>query len=139
MICSADGKLTYATTVPDTITSWVVSAFALSQETGLGVADTTKVRDGQFDGVNVQHIFQLRVFRPFFVRLNLPYSVKRSEKLALQALIFNYEEEPQTVTLTLKHNSSAGFEFVKKDGSILTGSEQTNNYNARQILVGNMI
>lgn len=32
---------TLETTVPDTITSWVLSAFAVSPETGLGIASST--------------------------------------------------------------------------------------------------
>ena len=37
------------------------------------------------------------MFRPFFIRLDLPYSVKRGEKLALQVLVFNYMESEQDV------------------------------------------
>lgn len=38
---SADGSVTVTTTMPDTITSWVASAFAVSSTTGIGVAPTT--------------------------------------------------------------------------------------------------
>jgi len=38
---SADGKVILQTNVPDTITSWVASAFAISDVTGLGVASST--------------------------------------------------------------------------------------------------
>jgi CD109 antigen len=58
----------------------------------------------------------LKVFRPFFIRLNLPYSVKRGEKFALQVLVFNYLESEQDVTVVLKHTESSGFEFLQKDG-----------------------
>ncbi|KIH64670.1 a-macroglobulin complement component [Ancylostoma duodenale] len=88
---------------PDTITSWVASAFAINDNSGLGVAPTTS---------------KLRVFRPFFIRLNLPYSVKRGEKFALQVLVFNYMEKEQDVTVTLKHDDGSGFDFLNKDGSI---------------------
>lgn len=72
----------HKTTVPDTITSWITSAFAMNEAEGLGVAPTTA---------------KLEVFRPFFIRLNLPYSVKRGENLALQVLVFNYMPEAQWV------------------------------------------
>lgn len=42
-------------------------------------------------------LFQLEVFRPFFIRLDLPYSVKRGEKLALPVVAFNYLETDQKV------------------------------------------
>uniref|UniRef100_A0A914N3M6 Alpha-2-macroglobulin domain-containing protein n=1 Tax=Meloidogyne incognita TaxID=6306 RepID=A0A914N3M6_MELIC len=74
------GEAVYETTVPDTITSWICSAFAINEENGLGLAPSQ---------------LKLRVFRPFFLRLELPYSVKRGEKMALQVLIFNYLETEQ--------------------------------------------
>ena len=64
---------------------------------------------------------KLKVFRPFFVRLNLPYSVKRGEKFALQVLVFNYMENEQDVTVMLKHDDNSGFNFLQKDGSIKKG------------------
>lgn len=39
------------------------------------------------------------MFRPFFIRLNLPYSVKRGEQFALQVLVFNYLEDEQEVRI----------------------------------------
>ena len=35
---SADGQTTMTATIPDTITSWVLSAFAINPDVGLGVA-----------------------------------------------------------------------------------------------------
>ncbi|ETN82754.1 a-macroglobulin complement component [Necator americanus] len=100
---SSNGEAVYQSMAPDTITSWVASAFAINDNSGLGVAPTTS---------------KLRVFRPFFIRLNLPYSVKRGEKFALQVLVFNYMEKEQDVTVTLKHDDGSGFDFLNKDGSI---------------------
>ena len=45
--------------------------------------------------------FQLTVFKPFFVSLNLPYSVVRGEQLVLQAIVFNYMNKDTDVTVTL--------------------------------------
>ena len=41
LLYSADGRVTINTTIPDTITSWVASAFAVNSQTGLGVSPTT--------------------------------------------------------------------------------------------------
>lgn len=103
LIFSNAGEVTYEAKAPDTITSWIASAFAINDQSGLGVAPSTA---------------KLKVFRPFFVRLNLPYSVKRGEKFALQVLVFNYLENEQDVTVMLKHHDEAGFSFLQKDGSI---------------------
>ncbi|KAK7473608.1 hypothetical protein BaRGS_00035155 [Batillaria attramentaria] len=72
--------------MPDSITSWVASAFAVSSSTGFGVARDTAT---------------VRVFRPFFVSLNLPYSVIRGEHVILQAIVFNYMQQDQDVRVTL--------------------------------------
>lgn len=37
----SDGQVQISTTVPDTITSWIASAFAINSASGLGIADTT--------------------------------------------------------------------------------------------------
>lgn len=39
--CRADGTVNISTTVPDTITSWIASAFAVNSVSGLGVSPTT--------------------------------------------------------------------------------------------------
>uniref|UniRef100_A0A914ZVE4 TEP1-F n=1 Tax=Parascaris univalens TaxID=6257 RepID=A0A914ZVE4_PARUN len=122
-IANGTGEAIYEATAPDTITSWVASAFAISDETGLGVAPTTS---------------KLTIFRPFFIRLNLPYSVKRGEKFALQVLVFNYMDTEQDVTVTLKHDDGAGFDFLQKDGTSkkpLSKDSKSKNYNMRLISV----
>ncbi|KAE9548744.1 hypothetical protein FO519_008047, partial [Halicephalobus sp. NKZ332] len=113
------GEVVFEAKAPDTITSWVASAFAVNDNSGLGVAPTTT---------------KLKVFRPFFVRLNLPYSVKRGEKFALQVLVFNYMENEQDVTVMLKHDENSGFNFLQKDGSIKKG-KQDKKYNVRLVSV----
>lgn len=37
-IFSANGEVVYKADVPDTITSWIASAFAVNENSGLGVA-----------------------------------------------------------------------------------------------------
>ncbi|XP_034235917.1 pregnancy zone protein-like isoform X2 [Thrips palmi] len=91
----ADGNVTLKRVVPDTITSWVVSALAVDPEQGLGLSDTTK----------------LTVFRPFFATLNLPYSVIRGETVQVPVIVFNYMDEDTTATVTLD-NEHGEFEFA---------------------------
>ena len=69
-------------TVPDTITSWYASAFAMSKNSGLGVASPSS----------------LTVFQPFFVSLTLPYSVIRGEELTVITTVFNYMSSCMTVS-----------------------------------------
>lgn len=43
--------------------------------------------------------FQLKCFQPFFVSLNLPYSIVRGENFDLQILVFNYNNEVISVCI----------------------------------------
>ena len=59
---------------PDSITDWIFDAFCLSKEYSFGIAPEST----------------LKVFRPFFVSVNLPYSVVSNEKWPVQVSVFNY-------------------------------------------------
>ncbi|XP_033626083.1 CD109 antigen-like isoform X2 [Asterias rubens] len=85
-VAGANGRVSVSSTVPDTITSWVASAFAMSTQTGIGVAESAA---------------KVKVFQPFFVSLTLPYSVIRGEKLVIKATIFNYMSSSVQATVTL--------------------------------------
>ncbi|XP_030266605.1 pregnancy zone protein-like, partial [Sparus aurata] len=60
-------------TVPDTITTWETEAFCLSPQ-GFGLAPHKEIK----------------VFQPFFLELNLPYSIIQGEHFELKATTFNY-------------------------------------------------
>ncbi|GBM39099.1 CD109 antigen [Araneus ventricosus] len=91
-----DGKLALSKTVPDTITSWIISAFAMDPVNGLGIASETS---------------KVTVFRPFFVKLNLPYAIIRGESLYLEVIVFNYLKKPMKADVTLE-NKNRDFEFT---------------------------
>lgn len=84
------GKMVLSVKVPDTITSWVASAFAMSNSSGLGISKPTS----------------LKVFQPFFVSLTLPYSVIRGEEVSVIATVFNYENKCLTIRLSLEDSLS---------------------------------
>lgn len=93
---SPDGKLTLHKKAPDTITSWVLTAFSISPEHGLGITKKPS---------------KLLVQQPFFVSLNLPYSVKRGEVVDVPCTVFNYLDQQADVEVTLE-NLDNEFEFV---------------------------
>lgn len=101
-LVSFDGTTTLNKKVPDTITKWVITAFSLDPITGLGLTQRPR---------------ELEVFQPFFVSLNLPYSVKRGEIVSIPVVIFNYMEGDQTAEVTL-HNTENEFEFVEPTNEI---------------------
>ncbi|CAK9293197.1 unnamed protein product [Gordionus sp. m RMFG-2023] len=77
--------------VPDTITTWVATAISINDEKGLAITKKPS---------------ELRVFQPFFVSLNLPYSIVRGEKVKIQALIYNYMGKDIMATIKMEGPSS---------------------------------
>eukprot|EP00928_Gymnodinium_smaydae_P015369 TRINITY_DN1567_c0_g3_i2.p1 TRINITY_DN1567_c0_g3~~TRINITY_DN1567_c0_g3_i2.p1 ORF type:complete len:1331 (-),score=254.48 TRINITY_DN1567_c0_g3_i2:57-3512(-) len=77
---------TMSLVAPDTITSWTLEAFATCDE-GLSA---------------VKAEVPLKVFKPFFVEMRLPYSAVRGEELDVTFAVFNYIEGSGTVVASLK-------------------------------------
>lgn len=86
---------------PDSITSYIVSAFAIDDLYGLGVTKQPS---------------KLRVFRPFFISMQLPVSgVVRGEVVAVEMVIFNYGDEDVTANVTLANPGNFLFaDFVNE-------------------------
>ncbi|XP_050425560.1 CD109 antigen-like isoform X2 [Adelges cooleyi] len=83
-----DGRASIKSTVPDTITSWVIMAFSVDSLYGLGLLNAPK---------------KLRVFRPFFISVDLPYSVRRGEVVAIPVVVFNYLSKDVSADVTLEN------------------------------------
>lgn len=99
---SFEGRHTIHKKVPDTITSWIITGFSLDPISGLGLTKESK---------------SLQVFQPFFVSLNLPYSVKRGEVISIPVGVFNYLDDDFDVEVTL-HNTDQELEFVQMANEI---------------------
>ncbi|KAH8405167.1 hypothetical protein KR222_007055, partial [Zaprionus bogoriensis] len=89
--------------IPDTITSWVVTGFALHPEKGLAVTNDK---------------LEIKTFLPFFVSIRLPYSVKRGEVISVPALVFNYLPKQLDVEVSLS-NEDNEYEFVDKSNEVI--------------------
>ncbi|XP_030636322.1 complement C3-like [Chanos chanos] len=63
--------------LPDSITTWVITAIGLSKTHGICVANP----------------LELVVSRNFFIDLKLPYSAVRSEQLEIKVILYNYMED----------------------------------------------
>ncbi|PIK36938.1 hypothetical protein BSL78_26231 [Apostichopus japonicus] len=108
IIADSNGQVIVKTTVPDTITSWLGSAFAVSLTDGLGVAEAP---------------VKTTVFKPFFVSLNLPYSIIRGETLVLQATVFNYFDTEIQATVSLEKSTHFEGIIVDENGIEKSSSE----------------
>jgi len=74
------------TKVPDTITQWIGNAVCLNDEDGLGVSPPAT----------------LTAFQPFFVSMNLPYSVIRTERLQIKLTVANYLNKCMAVSTPIQ-------------------------------------
>nr|XP_029714406.1 CD109 antigen-like isoform X1 [Aedes albopictus] len=90
--------LTVSDVIPHTITSWLVTGFALSPTRGLGLVNAPA---------------KLTVFKPFYIIANLPYSIKRNETVRIQVTLFNFLSNSVTTDVTL-YNKRDEIEFVDR-------------------------
>jgi type II secretory pathway pseudopilin PulG len=84
LITDDNGRASLAVDLADSITTWRLSASAVSAEGKLGGAESS-----------------IRVFQPFFVDLNLPVSLTRGDEVAVPAVVYNYLDKPLTVELRM--------------------------------------
>lgn len=76
----------------------MISAFSVDSLTGLGLIEKPKL---------------LEVFQPFFVSVNLPFSVIRGEIVSVPIVLHNYLNEMVEAEITV-HNEDGDFEFIDK-------------------------
>lgn len=57
------------------------------------------------------------MFQPFFISLDLPYSVKRGEVVSIPVGVFNYLDDEFDVEVTL-HNTDQELEFVQMSNEV---------------------
>ncbi|XP_055348331.1 CD109 antigen-like [Paramacrobiotus metropolitanus] len=84
---NSDGLAEIQSKVPDSVTTWKITAFSLNNSTGLGLTSVPA---------------KLKVFQPFFAVLNLPFSIVRYENLTAEVLVFNYMSQQQDVRVQLE-------------------------------------
>ncbi|XP_052282442.1 C3 and PZP-like alpha-2-macroglobulin domain-containing protein 8 [Dreissena polymorpha] len=99
---AANGRAIFPGFAPDTITDFVANAYAIHPVTGLGVAPVTS---------------NLTVFLPFFVNLQLPYSVIRGELAVIQANVFNYRGNGSTEYATVRLKFSKEYDIISVNGA----------------------
>ncbi|HVC32044.1 MAG TPA: alpha-2-macroglobulin family protein [Chloroflexota bacterium] len=80
----ASGQITRKVTAPDSITTWMLRAVALSKDKGLGIGEA-----------------QVKVFQPFFVQVDLPYSAIRGEQFPARVALYNYQATTQQFVVDL--------------------------------------
>ncbi|HTN73736.1 MAG TPA: MG2 domain-containing protein, partial [Pirellulaceae bacterium] len=85
LITDEKGRATLDIDLADSITTWRISASAVSAAGQLGETQ-----------------IPIRVFQPFFVDLNLPVALTRNDEVSVPVVVYNYLDQPQTVEVTLE-------------------------------------
>ncbi|XP_076011025.1 CD109 antigen [Genypterus blacodes] len=88
---------------PDSLTTWVATAFVMSEKLGLGI---------------VKMPAELTVFQDVFLSLNLPAFIIRGEELVMQIVMYNYLPYGLEVMLIIAESDT--FEFVFPDNEDLS-------------------
>lgn len=90
------GRLEIEEIVPDSITSWSISAFAIKMDSGLGV---------------INHPVALNVLKSFFITVNYAYSIVKTEIAIVEVLVHNYLDQNQETEVQI-WNDRGEFQFI---------------------------
>ena len=85
VITDDEGRATLEVPLADSITTWRLTASAVTAQGRLGAAQSS-----------------LRVFQPFFIDVNLPVAFSRGDEATVPIVVHNYLDEPQDVTVELQ-------------------------------------
>lgn len=121
LITDEQGRATLNLDLADSITTWRLSASAVSAQGQLGA-----IQSG------------IRVFQPFFVDMNLPVALTRNDEIILPVTIYSYLDRAQTVELTLDRQSD-WFELLDepvKRVELQAGEVRSASYRLRVKRVG---
>jgi CD109 antigen len=116
-----NGNASLKVTVPDSITTWMLRAVALSKTRGLGITES-----------------QLKVFQPFFLSIDLPYSAIRGEEFPVSVAVYNYLDQSQSVTVEIqKENWFDLLDNSQKTIDIKANEIGSAKFRIRPALLGN--
>ncbi len=101
VITDDDGRARLTIPLADSITTWRVSAQAVSRRGELGAT-----------------VGGIRVFQDFFVDVDAPVALIRGDVVEVPVAVYNYLKEPQTVTLTV--DAGDGLELAGPGGGEIT-------------------
>lgn len=104
LVVDESGKLTLTKTVPDEITSWTMTGFAIDPNEGLSIAEPEK----------------LYVKKDFFIKLEAPTSVRMGEVVKLEVFVYNYlptTENSQVIVTLSRENEDSDDDFGAPRGA----------------------
>lgn len=94
---SVDGRQNIRKKLPNSMASWVITGFSMDPVNGLGLTKESQM---------------VTTSRPFFVSIDLPYSVKRGEVLTVPVAVHNNLNRDLDTDITF-YNEEQEFDFVE--------------------------
>ncbi|KAK9962381.1 hypothetical protein ABG768_007751 [Culter alburnus] len=119
------GIIRHGAVAPDSITTWEVQAVGISSTKGFCIAEPKP----------------LRVFKDFFLSVNLPYSVKRNEQLQIKAVVYNYKQESLKVIVKMNKKEglcTAGGSEVREEVMVPGNSAVAVYFTVVPLVIGNI-
>ena len=96
-----DGRASIPVKAPELAnSSWTITGFSLDELYGMGIT--------QEEG-------HLEIFQPFYVRVDVPYLVRRGESVAVQMVVYNYLTREISADVTLENTEDSAFLFGNKN------------------------
>ena len=108
------GRAVVPVEAPDSITTWMLRAVGMSKEHGLGIGEG-----------------QLRVFQPFFLTVDLPFSAIRGEEFPIKIALFNYLDSPQEIFVEIEGSD----EFDLLDAPLKSTTIEANDIGGAQFMI----
>ena len=108
------GRAVVPVEAPDSITTWMLRAVGMSKEHGLGIGEG-----------------QLRVFQPFFLTVDLPFSAIRGEEFPIKIALFNYLDSPQEIFVEIEGSD----EFDLLDAPLKSTTIEANDVGGAQFMI----
>ncbi len=108
------GRAVVPVEAPDSITTWMLRAVGMSKEHGLGIGEG-----------------QLRVFQPFFLTVDLPFSAIRGEEFPIKIALFNYLDSPQEIFVEIEGSD----EFDLLDAPLKSITIEANDIGGAQFMI----
>src|SRR5262249_18567738 len=119
-ITNDQGEAEFDVDLADSITTWRLSASAVSANGDLGSLQAP-----------------IRVFQPFFVDLNLPVALTRGDAVSVPVVVYNYLDRPQTVRLVLENAEAfEQFDGIEQTVELAPGEVKSVAYRLRARKVG---
>ncbi|XP_055375533.1 thioester-containing protein 1 allele R1 [Condylostylus longicornis] len=114
-----DGRVTVQQKLPNSMNSWMVTAFSVDPITGLGIPKNTR---------------SIEYFRSFYITTELPYSIKKGEIISIPFVVFNNQNKEIETEVTL-YNVAREFDIVQISNELEPNTSTVELYSRQSLRI----